>query len=64
MTAALIISLAALAAALFAVARTFFGGEKPKNAPDTGITAKAKKEVPTEDIIKKTLQSIEDYRKK
>ncbi|MPN52572.1 hypothetical protein SDC9_200234 [bioreactor metagenome] len=63
MTIELIISLIALALALFAAIRTFFDGEKVKNQPVTEIQPKAKREKETEDIIKKTLQSIEEYRK-
>ncbi len=63
MTAALAISLIALAAALFAAIRTFIGGEKTENRLETTSQPKTKKEVLAEDIIKKTLQAIEDYRK-
>jgi len=63
MTTELIISIIALAAALFAAIRTFFYGERNKNRPDAEVQQTAKKEVTTEDVIKKTLQSIEDYRK-
>ena len=76
MTIELIISLAALAAAVFAAVRSFFGDEKTKNRPGTFFNGEkagntpdtragnTKKEGVTEDVFKKTLQSIEDYRKR
>jgi len=63
MTVEMIISLIALATALFAVVRTFFTAEKTMNKLSIEVQPKEKKEETSDNIIKKTLQSIENYRK-
>ena len=69
MTVELIISIIALALAALAAVRTFglwtfFHRQKAKNVQEAEVPIKKeKKDGTNEDIFKKTLQSIEDYRK-
>ncbi len=71
MTIELIISLVALVLAMAAMVRSFFNSEKKyisgmevqKNKIKDYSFEKTNKDNKPEDVFKKTLQSIEDYRK-
>lgn len=63
MTTELLIGLAALALALFASLRPFFGAKKPADKPEPEPGPRSKQRSKAEDAREKALKSIENYRK-